>query len=152
MLMYENALNSYQQTNVFTANPARLVLLCFEGAVSALKLARDSYIAKEYEAKGKALKKTIDIIHELNASLDMQKGGDIAVNLRAIYIYLTQALTEADLKKDIEAFDNGIRILQELESAWKEITGRAAGEARPVSYASPVTGAKAAAMSQAWSA
>jgi len=150
--MYENALKSYQQTNVITANPARLVLLCYDGAVSSLKLARDSYVAKEYEAKGKALQKTLDIIHELNASLDMQKGGGIAVNLRSIYTYLTQALTEADLKKDIEMFDNGIRILQELESAWKEITCRAAGEARPVPYTLPSAGAKSAALSQAWSA
>jgi flagellar protein FliS len=150
--MYKNALKSYQQTNVITANPARLVLMCFDGAVSSLKLARDSYVAKEYETKGKSLQKTLDIIHELNASLDMKKGGDIAVNLRAIYTYLTQALTEADLKKDIETFDKGIRILQELESAWKEITGRAAGEARPVPYALPSAVVKAAAISHAWSA
>lgn len=151
--MYENALKSYQQTNVNTANPARLVLMCFDGAVRSLKLARDHYFAKEYEAKGHALQKTLDIIHELNASLDMQRGGDIAVNLRAIYSYLTQMLTEADLKRDLGLFDKGIQILQELESSWKEIAVRGTGEARPVPSCAVSTGEpKGLAVGQAWSA
>jgi flagellar protein FliS len=151
--MYENALKSYQQTNVNTANPARLVLMCFDGAVRSLKLARDSYLAREYEAKGRALQKTLDIIHELNASLDMQKGGDVAVNLRGLYTYLTQMLTEADLKKDLDLFDKGIHLLQELESAWKEIAAQGAVDARSVSScAVPAAGPKGIAVGQAWSA
>ena len=119
--MYEAAAKSYRQTNVLSADPLKLVRMCYEGAVCSLKLARDAYAARDYEAKGKALVKTLDIIHELNASLDMKKGGEVAKNLRGLYLYMTQALTEADLKRDLKVFDEVIRMLEELESAWKEL-------------------------------
>jgi flagellar protein FliS len=148
--MYQDVVKSYQQANFFTADPLKLVIMCYEGAISSLKLARDSYAAKEYEAKGKALQKALDIIHELNASLDMQKGGEIAANLRSLYHYITQALIEGDLKRDLNIFEKAIRMLEELESAWKAIASAniGAGEARPkaagISYggAKPVTGAR----------
>ena len=119
--MYQAALNRYQQTNFLTANPARLVIMCYDGAIRSLKLARKAYVAKDYEAKAKALQKTLDIISELNSSLDMQKGGVIAQNLRALYTYLTTMLIEADLKKDIDLFDKAVQMLEELHSAWKTI-------------------------------
>lgn len=119
--MYEAATKSYRETNFLSADPLKLVRICYEGAIGSLKLARDAYIARDYEAKGKALVKTLDIIHELNASLDMEKGGDVAKNLRALYLYMTQALIDADLKKDLKVFNAMIHMLEELESAWQEL-------------------------------
>jgi flagellar secretion chaperone FliS len=150
--MYENAVKTYQQTNVLTANPGRLILMCYEGAISSLKLARESYEAEEYETKGKALQKTLDIIHELNASLDMQKGGGIAVNLRALYTYMTQALVEADLKKNLPLFDDVIRMLMELESAWQEISCGLSGSVSTAEQGMPKIAGKSVVIRQAWSA
>lgn len=142
--MYENAVNAYQQTRFFTANPLKLVLLCYAGAIDNLKLARDAYAARDYETKGRALQKTLDIIHELNAALDIEKGGVVARNLRALYLYLTQFLTEADLKKDIAAFDDALKILKELESAWKTVAREAGRDDAPAPYAAAIPAAKTA--------
>lgn len=149
--MYENVARSYQQANFLTANPAKLILMCYEGAISSLKIARDCYMAKEYEAKGRALQKALDIIHELNASLDMQKGGKIAVNLRALYTYMSQALIEADLKRNLVVFDHVIRMLTELESAWQEIASGNTGTVNPLSQEMPSTSKKSVAAGRAWS-
>lgn len=119
--MYQDATRTYQHANYFTATPIKLVMMCYDGAIGSLKLARESYLRKEYEAKAKALQKAIDILYELNASLDLKKGGDIARNLRSLYQYMIQAITDADLKKDIQSFDNVIHMLEELEEAWKAI-------------------------------
>ncbi|HAJ27393.1 MAG TPA: flagellar export chaperone FliS [Syntrophus sp. (in: bacteria)] len=119
--MYEAVTRSYQEANFLSADPIKLVRMCYEGAISSLKLARESYIASDYEAKGRALLKAFDIIHELNVSLDMEKGGEVAKNLRALYLYMTQSLTDADLKRDMTVFDDVIRMLEELESAWQEL-------------------------------
>jgi flagellar protein FliS len=117
--MYNNAAKTYQQANFLTADPMKLVLMCYEGAVGNLKLAVTAYEAKDYETKARALQKAIDIIYELNASLDMEKGGAIAANLRTLYTYMSRILTEADLKKDLGMFNKVIDMLEELESAWK---------------------------------
>jgi flagellar protein FliS len=119
--MYRNVANTYQQASVLTANPLKLVLMCYEGAIGSLKLACEFYSRKEYEAKAKALQKALDILHELNASLDEKKGGELARNLRSLYNYMIQALIDADLKKNIRVFDDVIKMMEELESGWKAI-------------------------------
>lgn len=129
--MYENAVKSYQQVNFFTADPLRLVLMCYDKAIGSLKLARESYAAKDYGTKGLAVKKALDILHELNASLDMKKGGEIAANLRTLYTFMSQALIEADLKKDLKVFDAVIHMLEELEVEWKGLSAGSHRDAKP---------------------
>jgi flagellar secretion chaperone FliS len=143
--------DSYTQTNFTTANPLKLVIMCYEGAISSLKLARKLYAAKDYEGKAKALQKSFDIISEINSSLDLERGGDIARNLRSLYLYMIKTLTEADLKRDLGMFDEVIRILTELEAAWREIAyGSAVASSQPASCGITTAGVKTAALSQAW--
>jgi len=149
--MYQSVVNSYQQTQFFTTHPLKLVLMCYEGAIGSLKLARDSYVAGRFEAKARALQKCLDIIHELNASLDLEKGGECAANLRSLYAYVTQALTEADLKRDIETMNQVITMLEELESAWKAAAAPAAGAAANAPRPEICGGAGPVAVARAWS-
>ena len=154
--MYQEATKTYQQANFFTATPIKLVMMCYDGAIGSLKLAREFYVKKEYEAKAKALQKTVDIINELNSSLDMDKGGDIARNLRSLYLYMIHTVTEADLKKDFHAFDDVIQLLEELESAWKAITVPADGtrnvEPQKTTTRPAYGGARPVALARMWSA
>lgn len=151
--MYETATKSYQQANFLSADPLRLIRMCYEGAVSNLKVARDSYVDRDYESKAKALQKTLDIINELNSSLDMEKGADIAKNLRSLYMYMTQTLLEADLKRDLKVFDDVIRMLEELESAWQELSLGVTGGVHTSATAVPYSTSRTAiATGSAWSA
>jgi flagellar protein FliS len=116
-----NGIHAYKQTRVATADPKGLVLMCYEGAISSLILAKEKYISREYEAKTKALQKVHDILNVLMLSLDFEKGGRIARNLDALYNYMSRRLLDGDLKKDMAAIDEAIGIFAELQSAWKEI-------------------------------
>jgi flagellar protein FliS len=149
--MYQRVVNSYQQTQFFTTNPLKLVRMCYEGAISSLKLARDNYLAGRFEAKAKALQRCMEIIHELNASLDLGKGGECAANLRSLYAYVTQALTEADLKRDIETMNRVISMLEELESAWKAAAAPAGGAGENVPQPEICRGAGPVAVARTWS-
>ncbi|MCJ7618399.1 MAG: flagellar export chaperone FliS [Desulfobacterales bacterium] len=119
--MHGNGIDAYRKTNVTTADPKRLVLMCYEGAISNLKIAREKYASKEYEAKAKAVQKAQDIITLLMQSLDFEGGGKIAVSLEALYNYMLRRLIDGDVKKDTKIIDEVIYLLEELESAWKEI-------------------------------
>jgi len=138
--MYGNGINAYKQTSVVTADPGRLVLMCYEGAIGSLKIAREKYISKEYEAKAEAVQKAQTIISELMQALDFKKGGEVAGNLEALYNYMLRRITEGDIKGDMKVFDEVILMLGELESAWKEISRipeksgfiRDAGQGMPV--------------------
>lgn len=119
--MVGKGVGTYQEISFLTADPKKLILICYRQAILNLKAAREHYLAAEYEAKAKSLQKALDIICELNNALDFEKGGSIARNLDALYKYMTRSLLEADIKRDLTMLAAIIRMLEELESAWEEI-------------------------------
>lgn len=118
--MYGNGVMAYRETNVLTADPKKLVIMCYEGAISNLKIARKRYLSGEYEAKAKAVQKTQDIISELMQALDFEKGGEVAKNLDTLYNYMQRRLLDAEVEKEIKAVDEVASMLEELKEAWKE--------------------------------
>ena len=97
---------AYQNTNIKTASQGKLVVLLYEAAVKNLKNA-ESLIDEENKIKpsnmekfGKFLQKAQAIITELQVSLDMEKGGEIAKNLMSLYIYFNQELISVNIKHD----------------------------------------------------
>ena len=119
--MYGNGIQGYRMTNVMTADPNRLVLMCYEGAIDNLKIGKQKIAEKDFEGKNKALIKAQDIINELLCSLNFEKGGDIAKGLESLYNYMLRRLLDVDIKKDVRPIDEVIGILDELKSAWEEI-------------------------------
>lgn len=129
--MYGECAGAYRKAEVFTSDPRKLIIMCYERAIGNLKLAREYYEAREYEKKAKALQKTYDIINELLMSLNFEKGGIIAVNLDALYKFMIKQLTIGDLNRDLKAFDQVIVMLEELESAWKGIPSAQPHDSQP---------------------
>ena len=119
--MYRNGTQSYQRTNVMTADPKKLVLMCYDGAIDNLKIGKQRLADKDYEGKAKALIKAQDIINELLCALDYEKGGSIAKSLDSLYNYMLRRITHADLTRDVKALDEVIGMLGELKSAWQQI-------------------------------
>ncbi len=120
--MRGSRVSAYQRTNVMTADPKRLVLMCYEGAISNLKLAKEKYETHEYEAKARAVQKFQDIVNELLCSLDFEKGGQIATNLRTIYDYMIRHVLQADIAREASGFNEVIGMLEELKEAWEEVS------------------------------
>lgn len=129
-----NPISTYQrvgvETGVESANPHKLILMLFEGALEALAKAKLHIRHHEIAQKGEALSKAIMIIdHGLKASLDMHTGGELAQHLLALYDYMTNRLLIANLKNDTEIIDEVGRLLGELYGAWKAIENSTATNA-----------------------
>lgn len=120
-MTYGKISRHYNRTSIETASNLDLVVMCYEKSIQLLKQAKVHFIEKEIEEKTCKLQKALDIINELQCSLNTEKGGQIAVNLQSIYIYLTQKLISGDINKDISAFDEAVNILSELKEAWDHI-------------------------------
>jgi flagellar protein FliS len=121
-----NAYAAYQNTNIKTASQGKLIVLLYEGAVKNLSAAQSCFTAegkveaKNIEKFGNYVMKAQDIISELQASLDMEKGGQISTNLMSLYIYFNQELMSANISKDRKKLDFVLNMLQELSGAWNE--------------------------------
>jgi flagellar protein FliS len=129
--MYGKGIGAYQRTDVMTSEPKRLVLMCYDAAIRNLKIAKEKYLSGEYEAKGRAVQKTQDIIGELSCSLDFEKGGQIARNLQAIYNYMNRRLLLADSKRDLKGLDEVAGMLEELKGTWEAICDRGKRDGDP---------------------
>ena len=116
-------IGAYQDNAVTTQSRGRLIVLLYEGAIKFLKLAINELEAKNYQAKGHYINKAQDIINELNAVLDMDAGGEIAANLRKLYLFMSKRLNEANTKRDPQMIRDVISLMEELNQSWKAIAG-----------------------------
>lgn len=113
----------YKDTTVNTQSKGRLIILLYEGAIKFMKLAVKELEAGNYLAKGQHINRAQDIINELNAVLDTDAGGEIAGNLRKLYFFMNNRLSEANIKRDPQMINQVIRIMEELSQGWKTIAG-----------------------------
>jgi flagellar protein FliS len=114
---------AYQDNAVSTQNKGRLVVLLYEGAIKFMKLAIKELEAGNYDTKGQYLNRAQDIINELNAVLDMESGGEVAANLRKLYVFMSNRLTQANVKRDPDMIRDVIKLMEELNEGWKAIAG-----------------------------
>jgi flagellar secretion chaperone FliS len=122
----QRAINAYTnvgiETGVEAADPHKLILMLYEGALLALSDAKRCMAQRDIAAKGKALSKAIMIIeHGLKASLDVKAGGELGERLAALYDYMGERLLQANLHNRIELIDEVSRLLTELRGAWEQI-------------------------------
>ena len=117
-----NGIASYQENSVTTQSKGRLIVLLYEGAIKFMKLAIKEMEAGNYETKGKYINRAREIINELNAVLDMQAGGELSGNLRKLYMFMQQRLSDANIKRDPQIIRDVITIMEELNQGWKAIS------------------------------
>jgi flagellar protein FliS len=118
-----NAPNRYQSDAIATAGPAQLVLMLFDGALTAMTRARAALVetsAEMREAAHRELQRCQDIVWELRMSLDRERGGAIAANLGSLYDYCLTQLVQANVSKDASKLDIVEEVLGDLRGAWAE--------------------------------
>ena len=118
-----NGVSAYQETSIATESKGRLVVMLYDGAIKFMRLAIKELEAKDYEAKGRYIDRAQDIINELNAVLDMESGGEIAANLRKLYVFMSKRLSEANVQRDPQMIREVISLMEELNKGWKAIIG-----------------------------
>jgi flagellar secretion chaperone FliS len=116
-----NAARAYLQTQVTTTNPGDVVVLLYGGAINFLHQAKQKMKERDMEQKGLLISKALDIIGELESSLNTEKGGELGENLHKLYFYCNTRLLMANLKLDSKLIDEVITILTGLKSAFEEI-------------------------------
>src|SRR2546421_8119149 len=100
---HTNPWQSYRQVATQTASPGQLVLMLFDGAIRFLERARLGFAAEDPLEFNQTIHNNItraqDIITELNSTLNMEQGGDVAVTLRRLYDYMDGRLNESNRSK-----------------------------------------------------
>ncbi|WP_448377263.1 flagellar export chaperone FliS [Fervidobacterium sp.] len=127
----------YTEQMVMTASPAKLIELLLQKAITVIEEAKQLIDAKDYNNANTKIVRAQDIVMELNLSLDLEKGGDIAKNLRALYNYMYRTLVEANIKKDKKMLDDVKVLLEDLLSTWREAMKLAGSTASQIDVNKP---------------
>jgi flagellar protein FliS len=117
-----NGFQTYQDTAVSTQNRGRLIVMLYDGAIKFLRQAILNLQQGDFAAKGQHISRAQDILFELNTVLDMDKGGQIAENLRSLYTFMQRHLNEASIRKDPQMIQEVIGMLEELNQSWRTVT------------------------------
>lgn len=118
------------ETGVIAASPNKLIIMLYEGAISACYSAIRHMQNKDIPNKGAMLSKAILIIESgLRLSLNKTAGGEIAESLDALYAYMSNRLMHANVRNEPELVQEVIKLLSDLKGAWEAIgNGQVAGQ------------------------
>ncbi len=96
-----NATQSYKQAQVNTVGRADITLMLYDGLLRFLDLAAEKMEQKQIQDKGNYISRALDIINELDSTLNMEKGGEISKGLHNLYLLTNKNLLMANLKNDL---------------------------------------------------
>lgn len=110
------------ETSVQGASPHQLVGLLYDALLQSIVTARGALNRGDIAAKGAAIGKAVRIIEEgLKAGLNLEEGGEIAINLHRMYGYAVMRLTQANARNDAKALTEVAQLIEPVAEAWKRI-------------------------------
>lgn len=136
-MAFGNPYAAYQTTAVKTASQGKLVVMLYQGAERELSAAQkcfavdDKIPASKIEDFGKHVMKAQEIINELQVSLDMEKGGQIAQNLMSLYVYFNKELMDISIKQDKSKLRQILSMIKDLGTAWESAAQNTAADSVP---------------------
>ncbi len=112
---------AYLESGVLTASPARLICILYERAVASVQEARRELKLGNIAARSKAICHAIDVVSELDASLDHDAGGQISASLAELYGYVRRRLTEGNMRQSDAPLAEVESLLTILAEGWSTV-------------------------------
>jgi len=112
---------AYQTAQVKTSNQKQLIIMLYDGMDRFLNRAVKSIKEGDIESAHTYLHRTGQILLELLGTLREDKGGEIATNLKRLYVFCYEQVVIANLKKDTRMIREVQQVLDNLRGAWKQI-------------------------------
>ena len=110
------------ESGILAASPHQRIVMLFDSYQASIRIARLHLQAGHIAEKGQAITKAINIVSQgLRASLDLEQGGEIAVQLDQLYDYVVRLLLRANLNNDDAALNTAAELLENVAAAWRAI-------------------------------
>jgi flagellar protein FliS len=106
---------------VQSRTPLELVVMLYDGALRFMGTAREAIERRDIPARREALSRTLAIISELQSTLNLAEGGQVAIELDRLYSYSNARLLDAAMKNEVAAVDDVKRVFEILRDGWNTI-------------------------------
>ncbi|MGA8153899.1 MAG: flagellar export chaperone FliS [Terriglobales bacterium] len=112
---------AYLRATVQNASSVGLVIILFDQLISDLKRTIAAMENRDVETRSAELKHGFLVLAQLQGSLDMENGGEAAVNFARFYSAVRSAMMEAHLKVSPEILVRQIGLLLDVRQAWQQV-------------------------------
>lgn len=110
------------ETSVSGASPHQLISLLFDALQQSLVSARGAILNGDVPVKGRSIGRAVRILEEgLKAGLDINRGGELAANLRNLYDFCILRISEANSRNDAAIIDEVIQLIHPVSDGWNQI-------------------------------
>ena len=122
-------IDSYRQNDIQSRSPLELVVMLYDGALRFTADARDAMVRRDVRARQQHLSRAMAIVSELQSTLDMDTGGELAEHLDNLYGFIRDRLMDASARQDLQPLDEARRVLATLREGWLAISRASASAA-----------------------
>lgn len=126
-----NPAQLYKKAAAFSASPGQLVLMLYDGALRFCRQAQEGLDEPDFirsqEITHNNIVRAQAIITELQATLNFDKGEQLAQTLYRLYDYMQAELLKANRDRSKESLSNVIRFLGEIRDSWAEMLNNQPG-------------------------
>jgi flagellar protein FliS len=126
-------INAYKKGNIkqdiASADPHKITLMLMQGALDRMAYGKGCIERRDFEGKAEHLSRINSILMNLRDTLDREVGGEFSENLYALYDYMIQRVTDANIQNDLNIMDEVINLLLPIKTAWASIPEQAKQEA-----------------------
>jgi len=116
-----NARFLYREAAVQGANPVRLVVLLYEQMIEDIRRALAALEVGDVEERTRNLNHAMLVLGYLEATLDWDRGGQVAQSLQRFYRQIRSSLVEAQCQQSAALLEQQIAFLMQVREAWSEV-------------------------------
>lgn len=120
--MNQRGIGSYQKTETLGKSPLELLLMVYAGAEQSLREAAELFESADRAAGREKLARAEKFVVHLYTTLDPERGGEVARNLAALYVFVIEQIKIASATGDVTIIKNLRAIIENVRSGWRELS------------------------------
>jgi len=123
---------AYQEAAVRNANAVELVVMLYDILARDLQQAIAAMDSGDIELRTKRLKHGLLALQQLEGTLNMEEGGEVAASMSRFYTMMRSQMMKAQIEQDASILRELIQLLVSVREAWVQVNAR-----NPDSHAQP---------------
>jgi flagellar protein FliS len=116
---------AYYQTHVQSRSPLELVVMLYDGALRFTAQAREAAARGDIRGRADGVSRTLAIVAELQNTLNVRDGGEVARQLDALYAHMHDRLVDANVQRSSAPLREVLALLKPLRDAWSQVAAPA---------------------------
>jgi flagellar protein FliS len=119
----------YLESKVLTATPHQLHLMVVDGAIRHATGAQSALESHDFRRADAQLGRATEFVAQLIAGLDATRQPHLIEQLKSVFVFVQQTLSEAHRRHDVRRVDDAVFVLRLHRQTWLALGEKLAEEA-----------------------